>query len=394
MGKGGGGGYDTSGLEAATNKSIALQKEIYDQTRQDVQPWYNLGTGAVNSLQNLLGLAPSVQTAAQIRQGLAPSYTTQPSAGVTGTGIYSPTEILNAGSDNPDYKRYIDALNMYNSGMRSNYINEIMSVGKSLNLFKEGEAQPIVDTSGLDAATQAELQRQQEAAMNAPQQAGFGSLLKSFGMEDYQADPGYQFRQQEAQKALERQMAAQGITLGGGGAGTINPQAYRAMNELTQNLASQEYSSAYQRYTADNLNKFNMLMGAAGMGQGSTGILAGAGQNYATGTSQALTDLASAQQNAALAQASRPSMFGQLLGAGAQLGAAYLASDFNVKENIEPAGQENGYPIYKFNYKNDAQKYIGVMAQDVEKITPEAVVEIDGVKHVNYDMIGVQMRAV
>ena len=66
------------------------------------------------------------------------------------------------------------------------------------------------------------------------------------------------------------------------GAGQINPQAYRAMNELTQNLASQEYGNAYQRYTADNLNKFNMLMGAAGMGShpNSAGIMAQTGQNY------------------------------------------------------------------------------------------------------------------
>ena len=38
MGKSSGGGYDTSGLEAATEKSLALQKEIYNQTRGDVQP--------------------------------------------------------------------------------------------------------------------------------------------------------------------------------------------------------------------------------------------------------------------------------------------------------------------------------------------------------------------
>jgi len=34
------------------------------------------------------------------------------------------------------------------------------------------------------------------------------------------------------------------------------------------------------------------------------------------------------------------------------------------------------------------------MAQDVEKIMPEAVIEQDGIKMVNYDMIGVKMRAV
>jgi hypothetical protein len=71
---------------------------------------------------------------------------------------------------------------------------------------------------------------------------------------------------------------------------------------------------------------------------------------------------------------------------------ASLFSDERLKENIEPVGEENGFPIYEFNYKGDDQKYIGVMAQDVEKIMPSAVRQENGYKSIDYDMIGVQFR--
>ena len=52
---------------------------------------------------------------------------------------------------------------------------------------------------------------------------------------------------------------------------------------------------------------------------------------------------------------------------------------------------------YLFNYIDDPTKTPtgGVMAQDVEGVMPSAVIEIDGVKHVNYIMIiGLLVEAV
>ncbi len=73
----------------------------------------------------------------------------------------------------------------------------------------------------------------------------------------------------------------------------------------------------------------------------------------------------------------------------------WLSSDERLKENIHYIGTENGFPLYRFNYINIPEKtYVGVLAQDVEKIKPEAVREVEGMKQVNYAMIGVQMRDV
>lgn len=74
---------------------------------------------------------------------------------------------------------------------------------------------------------------------------------------------------------------------------------------------------------------------------------------------------------------------------------ASLFSDARLKENIEQVGEQNGFPIYEFNYKNIPEvRYRGVMAQDVLEIMPEAVGESEGYMTVNYDMIGVTMREV
>ena len=75
-----------------------------------------------------------------------------------------------------------------------------------------------------------------------------------------------------------------------------------------------------------------------------------------------------------------------ILGLAGTLGsAALIGSDRRIKENIRQIGTaENGLPIYRFNYRGDPRTTVGVMAQDVEKVRPEVVHEIDGIKMVDY----------
>lgn len=74
--------------------------------------------------------------------------------------------------------------------------------------------------------------------------------------------------------------------------------------------------------------------------------------------------------------------------------ASLFKSDIRLKENIKEIGAENGHKIYEFNYIGNPKRFLGVMAQDVERTHPEAVREIDGYKAVNYDAIGVKFRGV
>ena len=96
-------------------------------------------------------------------------------------------------------------------------------------------------------------------------------------------------------------------------------------------------------------------------------------------------------------QANAGEGFGAILGAGAKLGAAAL-SDRRLKTNISQVGvdERTGLALYEFEYTNGSgQRYEGVMADEVERVMPEAVFEMpDGFKAVNYQMLGIEMKEV
>ena len=323
---GGGGSVDTSGLERATREATELQREIFEQTTEDFQPWYNVGRSGISRLSDLLGLkGGSIQSREQIREDLLPEFTTNTSSSEQ-TGMWQ-------GLNGALYSSKEDAIN--DAVKRGNFGGDKASARQTAeHIVSEYAPQTIVssvDYNGLNAAIEEKLAGQAETP------EGYGSLLERFSLDDFEQDPGYQFRQEEANKALERSLSAQGVTLGGGGVGEINPQVARAMQELNQNLASQEYGNAYNRYNADQANIFNRLMGVSGMGQGTAVQLANTGQQYATNTSNLNTGLAQAQLEAQMAADAQPSMFDTLLNAGTQLGSAYLlaGSDRRIKENIK-----------------------------------------------------------
>lgn len=70
------------------------------------------------------------------------------------------------------------------------------------------------------------------------------------------------------------------------------------------------------------------------------------------------------------------------------LQAAFLLCDMRAKRNVEQIGMHpSGLPLYRFQYLDNEDWHESVMAQDVEKIFPDAVEEIDGYKYVNMEKI-------
>ena len=69
-------------------------------------------------------------------------------------------------------------------------------------------------------------------------------------------------------------------------------------------------------------------------------------------------------------------------------------SDVRAKHAITLLGQlDNGLGFYRFSYLGSDQAYVGVMAQEVEAVRPEAVVHHnDGYLRVDYDKLGFQMQ--
>jgi hypothetical protein len=106
---------------------------------------------------------------------------------------------------------------------------------------------------------------------------------QKFGMGQFQQDPGYAFRLSEGQKALDRQAAARGGLISGG--------ALKAAQRFGQDLGSQEYQNAFNRYQVERNAMLNPLQSLAGVGQTATNALTGAagqfGQNQAAGLANA-----------------------------------------------------------------------------------------------------------
>lgn len=100
---------------------------------------------------------------------------------------------------------------------------------------------------------------------------GYGTLAKPFTNEDMYKDPGYAFRLSEGVKALDRSAAARGGLLGG--------NQMRGLTELGQNLGSQEYQNAFNRYQIERNARLNPLQSLLGAGQTATNTLTSAAGN-------------------------------------------------------------------------------------------------------------------
>ena len=75
-------------------------------------------------------------------------------------------------------------------------------------------------------------------------------------------------------------------------------------------------------------------------------------------------------------------------------GAGFRPSDINLKRDIVQVGQlDSGLGLYRYRYNDSDQVYVGVMAQEVEALRPDAVARgEDGYLRVNYDSLGVPFR--
>jgi hypothetical protein len=89
-----------------------------------------------------------------------------------------------------------------------------------------------------------------------------------FTLDKFQADPGYGFRFKEGLRALENRAAARGNLLSG--------NQMRELVNFGQNLASQEYGNAFNRYQAEFASRLNPYQALAGVGQTSANTLTNA----------------------------------------------------------------------------------------------------------------------
>ena len=121
------------------------------------------------------------------------------------------------------------------------------------------------------------------------------SRYTNFGMDQFQADPGYGFRLKEGQKALERSAAARG--------GLISGAALKAAQQYGQEMGSQEYMNAFNRYQAERAARLNPLQSLTGMGQTTAQQIGSAGRSMASNVGDAMGSSAAARASGYVGQA-------------------------------------------------------------------------------------------
>lgn len=203
---------------------------------------------------------------------------------------------------------------------------------------------------------------------------GMDDMTRTFTMNDFQKDPGYEFRMAEGQKALERSAAARGGLMGG--------RTLKDISRFGQDFASNEYTNVYNRFNNDRDQRFNKLSSIAGLGQSSASQIANQGMQAGQQVAENQIGLGNSQAANIMGQTNRlGNLFGQVFGgiAGgmAGRGKGVVASDERLKTDIAPISKEDLQEIkdkvraYKFKYK-DQEKYgegdfVGVMAQELEQ---------------------------
>lgn len=126
-----------------------------------------------------------------------------------------------------------------------------------------------------------------DVGVNALPELVKASKYTPFTMQQFQQDPGYAFRLKEGQQALERSAAARGGLISGG--------ALKAAQRFGQEMGSQEYTNAFNRYQAERAARLNPLQSLTGMGQTTAQQLGGAGQTMASNVGEAIGSGAAAR---------------------------------------------------------------------------------------------------
>jgi hypothetical protein len=167
-----------------------------------------------------------------------------------------------------------------------------------------------------------------EAGKNALAEYQKMAPYENFGMKQFEADPGYNFRMAEGMKELERSASARGLLQSGG--------TLKGIQQYGQNLASAEYQNAFGRYLTEREARMSPYAYLTGQGQA-----AAVGQAANIGTTGAnLAQIAMAKGDVQAAQAAgMGSSVGKAIGSIGQGVGSYYANEpyLNYLSSITPS---------------------------------------------------------
>ena len=282
-----GGSASKKAAKAQQQSAAAAQQEIgrqYDTTRGDLAPWRQAGMGAIDRLQYLLGTGGSGSVNPAVGQAQNALSNAQ--------SEYNALLASSSTSSSPGGRWTRDDPGGHTGG-------EGGDGGANWHWVRDDS--PV--SSGPDPAALSAARARMEAAQNALNSAqaqpwnageGYGSLLKPYQQSTFEEDPGYQFRLQEGNKAIENSAAARGMQLSGAN--------LKGLQRFNSGLASQEYGnwfnrdqSLYGRHSADRDRTFNYLSGTSGQDLNAAAQTGAFGAQAAGSTADLMTQGGNAQ---------------------------------------------------------------------------------------------------
>lgn len=223
-----------------------------------------------------------------------------------------------------------------------------------------GAAQTQANATNNATALQSQMYAQQQADAAPYRQAGVSALSQmqdpsfqqTFNASDMeQNDPGYAFRLQQGQQALERSAAASGGLQSGG--------TLKGIANYAQNYASNEYNNAFNQFQSSQNQRFNQLASIAGLGQTANGQVGQAGQAAANNIGTLGTANANAQGSAAIAQGNIAS--GTLSGLSNGLGKNWMT--YSMMNNSSLPSNQLSTPSMTYDSSAAAAPNLGMNYQ-------------------------------
>ena len=224
-----------------------------------------------------------------------------------------------------------------------------------------------------------------------------GRIATEARMQDYEQERARQLQanQQVDAARLARQQAANQTT-------ATNWQLKQAAAGMAPSIDQARQTLAYMPYLTKlgaGQVQDEAPWKALGLYGGITAPLAQTfGEQEAHMTGQSIRNTTRQSQESSVSKTEQQQSPLQSLLGGASLltGLFGKLSDRRAKENVEKVGElDDGQKVYAYNYKGDApeNRELGLLAQEVEKVRPEAVATgPDGLKRVDYDAATAKKR--
>ena len=242
---GAGAASSAAGAQAkSADKANELQREMFERNIALQEPFRQAGIYGQNQLLTLLGLGGDGQYDDSAYNKALAAYNAKlagidPSRFITGAGI-----MAGSGDSGQDY---------YSSGTFDQ---------KAYDAARAGIAAPNREDF-----------RMTGSASKNPMFGKYATAEYTPAMFAKGMDPGYQFRLSEGMKGLQSSAAARGNLLSGG--------TLKGIQRYGQDMASQEFTNAFNRYQAERAGTLNPFQSLAGQGQTAANTIGNYGANYA-----------------------------------------------------------------------------------------------------------------